>query len=384
MQWLDPKPSGNFPAATLLALARAAVERSPDNPLLKARLGALLVRAQDFTPALAALEEAAARDPSGFGEWNALAQCYLKLGRAQDVLALARRLRDREPSALLETSRGLALRQLGRFEEARAALMDAIALSDDDLSPHFELLHMIACRKDGAALLDACDAMPARVQNLALVTGHRALGFSMLRRSDAEGLVDLATQVTRLRFEPPAEFGGIERFNQVLANEILGDPDPSPSRREGRNINYKDDLYRTPAKWALRDFTRSAVEAYLATTRPRTGLPPPPSSGTLWGAHTILRRSGRNGQHLHHRAYVSTIYYVSLPALDPDSDRGALELGCCDEYTRGHAPIWGLRRLRPEPGTLVIFPSHIFHDVVPTGSDQPRISVVADLLPSPG
>jgi hypothetical protein len=57
-------------------------------------------------------------------------------------------------------------------------------------------------------------------------------------------------------------------------------------------------------------------------------------------------------------------------------------LGCCDEYTRGHAPVWGTRRIKPEPGVLLIFPSHIFHDVVPTGSDEPRISVVADLKPS--
>ncbi|MGN6573184.1 MAG: putative 2OG-Fe(II) oxygenase [Pseudolabrys sp.] len=366
--------------STLLSFARAAVEQRPDKPLLKAQLGTLLWRTGEFSSAIEALEDAAAHDPAGFRNWGPLADSYLELGRFTDVLAIARRLQDREPIASVETARGIALQKLGQFKESRAALTRAISLGPQNLDPHRALLRMIVQRADGAELLDACDAMPAAVQNLALVTGHRALAFSMLGRADAGSLVDIYKQVMRVRFEPPAEFGGIERFNRTLADEILSDADARPPDRS-RDINYKDDLFRTPAKQALHDFVRDAVDSYIREM-PRLGtLPPPPPSGLLRGAHVVLRHSGRNGQHLHPPGYVSTIYYVSVPALDPDSNRGALILGCCDQYAKGHAAIWGLRHIKPEPGVLLIFPSHIFHDVMPTGSSEPRISVVADLIP---
>ena len=40
-----------------------------------------------------------------------------------------------------------------------------------------------------------------------------------------------------------------------------------------------------------------------------------------------------------------------------------------------------MRAIPAEPGWLTIFPSHIFHDVAPTGASEPRISVISDLIP---
>ncbi|MEZ0244805.1 MAG: hypothetical protein ACAH11_15635, partial [Sphingomonas sp.] len=60
---------------------------------------------------------------------------------------------------------------------------------------------------------------------------------------------------------------------------------------------------------------------------------------------------------------------------------GALLLGVCDGFVRGHTPCWGTRAIPAAPGWLTIFPSHIFHDVAPTGAVEPRISVISDLIP---
>ena len=40
-------------------------------------------------------------------------------------------------------------------------------------------------------------------------------------------------------------------------------------------------------------------------------------------------------------------------------------------------PCWGTRHIKPEAGSLVIFPSHIFHDVVPSRTQALRIAVAA-------
>jgi Putative 2OG-Fe(II) oxygenase len=383
IQWLDPLPHRAIPHATALALAKAGVERSPNNATLQANLGILLATDRQYLSAAAALETAAKLDAAGFSEWPTLAQCYMRLQRPNDVLDVGRRFQGEDIPTQLLTLCGCALYLLGRGGEGRAMLLRAISRGDDrELEAPSALLRMIAIRKDGGELIETCDALPTGLQGQSLVTAHRALALSMLGRSDAGGLVDLDSQVLRVAFEPPAEFGGIENFNRTLAQEILREPDPPPARLEGTNVDYRSDLYVTPAKLALRDFTHAAIETYLrAADRYLDGLPPPPAVGFLRGAHTVLRNDGCNGQHIHPTGYVSTIYYVSVPALDPDSDRGALSLGCCDEYTCGHIPSWGIRRIKPMAGTLLIFPSHIFHDVVPTGTPAPRISVVADLMP---
>ena len=52
--------------------------------------------------------------------------------------------------------------------------------------------------------------------------GYRGIALSRVGRLDeARSLVDLERYPARVTFEPPAEFGGIERFNSLLANEIF-------------------------------------------------------------------------------------------------------------------------------------------------------------------
>ena len=41
------------------------------------------------------------------------------------------------------------------------------------------------------------------------------------------------------------------------------------------------------------------------------------------------------------------------------------------------------RRVRPEPGLMVLFPSYVFHRTIPFQSDQTRISVAFDVVPDP-
>lgn len=77
------------------------------------------------------------------------------------------------------------------------------------------------------------------------------------------------------------------------------------------------------------------------------------------------------------------MYQVGVPALRDSADpAGALSLGGCDEIAPGHWPCRGGLIVAPVAGWLVLFPSHVFHDVAPTLSDLPRISIDADMNPT--
>jgi hypothetical protein len=62
-----------------------------------------------------------------------------------------------------------------------------------------------------------------------------------------------------------------------------------------------------------------------------------------------------------------------------DDGVGALVLGSLDGLTEGYVPCWGTRNIKPVPGVATLFPSHIFHSVMPTRSEHPRIAVPFDL-----
>ena len=102
-------------------------------------------------------------------------------------------------------------------------------------------------------------------------------------------------------------------------------------------------------------------------------LPPPPREGILDSAGNVVRAEEGHRAHLHKYAYVSGVYHVSMP-----SDAGALVLGLFD----GYVPCWGRRDIKPIPGMATLIPSHIFHSVMPSQSNQPRIAIPFDLCMS--
>ncbi|MES2443839.1 MAG: putative 2OG-Fe(II) oxygenase [Pseudomonadota bacterium] len=378
MRWLETQATEAIPPAAKLALLQKAIDARPGDARAYAQLGEALLLLHRHQPAIEAFEAAAARDPAGFAGWPLLAVCYLRTGRPAEALAACERGHGR-PGAQLHIQRGLALRALRRFDEARAAFEAANALGDPSLGALKALLHPLAVKADGGPLLAYCDALDSRYRDTALVRAHRALALSRLGRTDEAGeLVDLERHVRRVPLDSP--FAG---FNRALAEEIARNPAPEAPPSEGFDITYSPQTHARPALSALLAMVRDAIGAYVEDGAGLASLPPPPEAATLYSASVILRRDGANGEHVHARGYVSTVYHVLVPeaVTRAGDDRGALALGACEHYTRGYRPCWGVRHIKPVAGWLTLFPSHVFHDVVPSRSDDPRISVSADLRP---
>ena len=82
---------------------------------------------------------------------------------------------------------------------------------------------------------------------------------------------------------------------------------------------------------------------------------------------------------------MSGVYYVSTSAdgMGPThGEDGWLELGCLPDDLRGERPPQ-TRRIEPEPGLLVSFPSFTFHRTLPFTGRRPRISIAFDVFPAP-
>src|ERR1700677_2931025 len=387
MRWLKPEVNFTTPPTIAISLLGKAIEKDPNKPALHARLAEAFMQCRRFSDAADAYEIAARQAVGAFLAWPKLAMCYLELDRPEDALDACRRGESREPSASIQFQRGRALRKLGRLSEAQDAFLSAIRINTH-LHALKWLLKPLAQQSDGRELLDFCDALPRSYQGDPLVRANRAIALSRLGRTEeALQIVDLDRHVARIPFVLPAQFAGIEHFNRQLADDILADRPPGTPDDKDFDINYAPRLHQSEALLLLREFIKSAIEIYLDEFHERkldAVMPPPPAAGTLFTSSVVLRAGGRNGEHVHPGGYVSAVYHVLVPdsVTQASDNRGSLVLGRCDGYTGGYVPCWGSRYLKPIAGSLVIFPSHIYHDVVPSRTRAPRISVAADLRPA--
>lgn len=384
--WIESRTE--FAPAHRSALLRQAVSRQPRNAELQLGLGDELLGAARHGEALDAFRTALVLQPHLASAWSGTATCLRKLGRLSEVLALCDSSWAGDASDR-HYQRGRALIRLGRVAEGQDELRRAVKGEYPRLLALRALLESLARSGDAAGVIALCGSLAPRQRALALARGYRAAALSMIGLSqEALALVDLDQGVRRYRFDPPPELGSVDAVNQSLATAILADV-PVTRAQEDVDINPRPHLRVEAEIRALRDFIRMSLSDYLDRTegpRRAAGMPPAPRHGRLGFGTVVLRRQGRNGQHLHPGGYLSTVYHVQAPSAEDGETghAGALVLGPCDTLTGGHRACWGSRYIPAAPGWLTIFPSHFFHDVVPTGAPQPRVTIVSDLNPDRG
>jgi hypothetical protein len=85
--------------------------------------------------------------------------------------------------------------------------------------------------------------------------------------------------------------------------------------------------------------------------------------------------------HVHTEGWISSAFYVDLPAAVEGPDRqGWLRLGRPPFPTRPALEAGYF--VKPAPGTLVLFPSYLWHGTVPFASDETRLTIAMDFLPA--
>ena len=102
----------------------------------------------------------------------------------------------------------------------------------------------------------------------------------------------------------------------------------------------------------------------------------------LRGAWSVrLRPGGHHVDHIHPQGWLSSAFYVETPvaALDRDSREGWIKFGQPKIRTTPRLPP--AHYVRPQPGTLVLFPSYMWHGTVPFTTDEARMTIAFDVIP---
>lgn len=320
------------------------------------------------------------------------------------------------------------LNRLERADEGRAELEEA-RRRGCPWTPELELLQSMAFAKAGDArtatqrfdvlveahpdrvgfkltfaehLLTAGD--PARAEQLcaAVLDGNRfdqlawalrGTAWQLLGDAREAWLLDYERMVVPVRVPPPSGMSTAAFFGELEAalsqvHRMQAHPIEQTVRGGTQTNGY---LFRLkhPLLRVLENQMRIAVARAIATfpdvadhpfwsRRPRAD-----DAFRFAGAWSVrLRSQGYHTNHIHPEGWVSSALYVALPreVRTATDNAGCLQFGVPRaELGLAIAPR---RIVKPEVGELVLFPSYMWHGTVPFTSQEPRITVAFDVVPT--
>lgn len=339
-----------------LPLLARATRLQPDHGGLQYMYGVALFQMDRTQTAVRALERATSLQPGNGQAWSALGASHQKLGHLQAALNAYEQATALEPGdADIWVNRSAAALRLKDWSGAEQATARAL-----DISPG----HRRALTYQAIALTE--------------------LG----RRSDAAKILDFDSLMRRvdLSGQMPAE--ELDNLNKALVAHIEARPDLTyePILKATKGGSQTQNLLAGPAGPVARleAEVRRAVETYIADAdparHPYLAFAPRKWRLIMWG--TLLRRQGRQAPHIHPGAWLSGVYYAALPPemTTADSDAGWIEFGRPgDEFPCEQEPV--TRMIEPREGSLLLFPSYMFHRTIPFDSDHPRVSIAFDIEP---
>lgn len=336
----------------------------------------------------AALDEAMKRSPDA-AVLVLKGELSLQAGDCEAALACARAAtnanRQSAPAFGLEAK---ALRATGRFDRALDAAREAVGRSPDD----FSLVHL-CCEIEIAAGHPASAAKrlsrEAPIEHLQKHVALKATAMRVAGDPDYLRYYDYDRFTAQIDIDPPQGFSNIAAFNEALRAAI------APLHRTAQRPLDQTLFGGTQSPGRLWNEAHPVIRRYAETMlaaarRFAAGLPDDAAHPFLarkslhlecagaWSV--ILSSGGGHVDHIHPAGWISACYYVeSPPEIFAGARAGFLRLGATG------VPGLSLpaeRYFPPRPGSVVFFPSYVWHGVEPFTAQSPRVTAPFDLAPA--
>lgn len=347
MRWLR----GEGENAT--AILEAAIQERPGDLPIRLTAADSMHRHNHHQKALQLLDEALRLAPDAPMLLTAAGIVLDELDRPLDGLRLLRRARELAPKSRTARRNLLStLLRAGQPEEARQLALDLRTEDKDEQ-------YLIAIE----------------------LTALRLLGDPVYKQ-----ICDYDRLVRTYDIPAPKGYFTAQNFNAALADVLRaqhrGNAHPLDQylpngSQTGRSLLHLDDkpvkAFIEAVDAAVRDYiTRIRDEDFLAQRRTKHYR-----FSSLWSAR--LSDGGYQPNHVHDRGWISSAYYAALMPADRQKDprAGWLKLG---EPNRAPAKCGPEKFIEPKVGTLVLFPSYMWHGTIPFEGTE-RLSAAFDVIP---
>jgi len=411
-------------------LFRRAVATNPTSLVALSRLASTLLTCARTSEAIEVLGEAREIDPNDPRIAYALSHALLEDGdydKAIEVADEALALRAEDPPTLLV--KGVALYQLARHDEAEQVLQQAISLEPEEINAWLHLGQARLARAENLGAVDAftkateIDPDLATVQSQlanahnaaerpdaaievcnAFLEHHPTSAASILvktlalrdagRAEEAEELLGQDTLIVARQIERPGSYDDLASFNKALERMIREHPSLGrvhTNRATQHGVQTGSLMIDPPPE--MRAFSRvvdGRIRAVLRELRAGGHGEHPwvkhaPNHWLVNAWAVVLGDQGHQTSHIHPEAWLSGVYYLASPEEGIGTGHGQdgwIEFGLpTDQLVAKVAPP--TRRLQPEPGLMVTFPSFSLHRTLPFRGKGERISIAFDVFAAP-
>jgi tetratricopeptide (TPR) repeat protein len=338
--------------------------------------------------ATAAIEQAIQEFPAELQLRLVAADLLRNMGFAQRALRLLEEGLARAPdSAAFLTSTGVLLDELDRSTDALGLLRAAIPRARNQALAQRNLVPALLRTGAAAEALSICDSLLAATPDDQMLVAYRTTALRLVGSAEYARLCDYARLVRAYALEPPASYGGIEKFNEVFARVLTGlhhtahRPIAQSLRggtQTGRSLPADDPVvadFLAMLDAPIRDYISrlDASSTHPVDRRKR-------DSYRLAGSWSVsLKPGGFHIDHVHPQGWLSSAYYVDLPRLARDESRAAwlkfgepgVKVGLPPEHF-----------VEPRAGLLVLFPSYFWHGTVPFHEGGGRLTTAFDVIPA--
>jgi Flp pilus assembly protein TadD len=384
------------------AACRRAIAKGLDRIEPWLFLGRLLNMQSRFEEAEGAYREAAARDPLSEDAQRELAQLiWMRTGdvaKARAVLdagpptagltaLTVKLLQDAgEHAAAYALASGRAERDANlRLLAARAALRVDPALCDGHLALVPPWMNPRARGKGeveadlalgrGEQAARRAEALSAAYPDDHYVTALKAAAWRMAGDARVSELYDYDRLVRTYRIEPPEGWATLEAYLADLERALdrLHGPLTHPvgqSLRHGSQTQRSLLDFPDPEIKALFHAIDAPVRSHIAAIGGEGGY-------DIAGAWSVrLNPGGYHENHVHQEGWLSSAFYIRLPKAG--GREGWIKFG--EPGTPTAPPLEPGHWVEPEPGMLVLFPSHMWHGTAPVSSEGTRLTCAFDLV----
>ena len=285
---------------------------------------------------------------------------------------------------------GLVLAQLGDFDAAIAAHETALKLEPQNAHAWRNYAETLIRAGDAKKALHAAEEARNIEPDHQAALAMWSIAANLLDDPRAEALDDYDNLVQVFELEPPSGDDSMESFNAALneyLNSLHRDKREMIDQTLRGGTQTLDDLFgkRHAPVELLRARIDEAVRTYIARMKEDDAHPlsrrrkPAFKYAASWSSR--LHDCGFHINHIHPKGWISSAYYVAVPdaASDADAKQGWIKFG---EPYFDAGPKNPIRRtVQPKPGTLVLFPSYMWHGTVPFRSEQSRTTIAFDVVP---
>jgi tetratricopeptide (TPR) repeat protein len=219
------------------------------------------------------------------------------------------------------------------------------------------------------------------------------IAYDLLGDARAEILNDYEDLVRVFEIMPPDGYGDIASFNADLTaylnglhhdrREVVDQTLRGGTQTMGHLFNRNHRLIKL-----LRASIERSITDYIGTMKEDERHPLLSRKSRKFGYagswSSRLRDCGFHENHYHGKGWISSAYYVSLPdaVTDAEGKEGWIKFGE-PSFDAGLArPV--RRVVQPRPGSLVLFPSYMWHGTIPFHSQTDRLTVAFDVVPKAG